>query len=278
MLRSRPDIVFSKGGFPALPVCVAARILRIRLITHDSDAVSGLSHRLMGAYPHIRLFGVPLSQGQPGNWHYVGVPLSKKFLDRPKPERFKEFSKKDQMIFVTGGGNGSRELNRAVIDVANDVLGENPRAHIYVVAGDRYLEDAQQRAAAKVKREDQITVVGFTTKMYDLLSQATVVVTRAGATILAEAAALSKPSVIVPNPLLPGSHQIHNAAAYKDSAAALLVTDRGNSIDRSELHSALTSVLSNKKVRDELSDNIHKFATSNSTSLVADYIEAGLKK
>lgn len=267
LIRDRPDVVFSKGGYPALPVCLAAATLRIRFITHDSDSIPGLSHKVVSRFAHKRLFGVPLPEGHPDNWLYVGVPLSKSYTTKNKPALKDEFT-----ILATGGGLGSKELNNSVVGVAMR-LKENGRAMRFtLITGDKHEESVRDRVISE-GLDKYIDVIGFTGKMHELLSASHVVISRAGATILAELAALGKPSILIPNPLLPGSHQVHNANIYKDRGAAILVSDAGNEIDREGLYDAICKTHDDTEARLKLGKNMRDLAMVDSTGEVAKVLK-----
>lgn len=274
----RPRLIFSKGGYPALPVCVAGIVLRIPIVTHDSDSVSGLTHRLIGKYAKKRLFGVKPKGTLPYHWRHVGVPINPEFnqplTSSQKAAIRKEYSLlQKKMILVTGGGLGSRNLNSGALEAIASIPTDYD---VVIVTGSKfYKASVEQLQSLKPDDRDRVHLLEFTRDMVNLMRLADIVITRAGATALAEVSASAKPTIIAPNHLLPGSHQTHNTRAYQDADAALIISDssNGRKLNVKELIDAINAITGDPQLRKSLSQNIRSFATPNSTDLSVSELE-----
>ena len=139
LFHNRPHLVFSKGGYSALGPCLAARILRIPLIVHDSDAVPGLTHRVVGRWAKLRLTGLPTLSPQLRE-RYVGVPVVPRLaqplseVERQSLLASYDLDPEVRLVLIFGGGQGAVNLNRVLIDVL-DELKLPPRTHFILVTG-----------------------------------------------------------------------------------------------------------------------------------------------
>ena len=277
----RPDVVFSKGGFIGVPVGLAAALRNIPYVTHDSDAIPGLANRIIArwaarhavaldaglyAYPAEKTVsvGVPVAAG------YVPVTaeLRQSYREKLGLERY------EQIILVTGGGLGAARLNDAMVKIMPALLAEFPGLAVIHTAGKKHesqVSRAYTKALAKGDRA-RVIVRDFLTDMYLYSGAADVVVARGGATNFAELAAQAKPSVIVPNPLLTGGHQLKNAEAYAAKNAVVLVQEDTLSTQPELIRQTIAHLLVDPKERLRLAKNIHSFARPHATQDLADLI------
>jgi UDP-N-acetylglucosamine--N-acetylmuramyl-(pentapeptide) pyrophosphoryl-undecaprenol N-acetylglucosamine transferase len=274
LLWWRPDVIFSKGGFVCLPVGVAAHVLRIPLVIHDSDAHPGLTSRILSRWAKVIATGAPLKHYNypKSRSHYVGIPVmsAAKPYSAAKQRETKEklgFSQHEPLVVITGGGLGAASLNDAVIKVLDDLLAFTSVA---LVAGKANIEVLDQT----VKKRSNLQIHGYLPPdfMHEMLGAADVVVSRAGATTLLELAALAKPSIIVPNEHLTGGHQVKNAAVYKQAKAIVVVEDTQLVSNPLTLVDAINATLLNKQTMKKLSANIHEFAKPNAAKDMAKLI------
>ena len=112
----------------------------------------------------------------------------------------------------------------------------------------------------------------FSNKIVEYEQVADVVVTRAGATTMAELAAISVPTIIVPSPYLSGDHQSKNAEVYAKAEAAVVVNEFDMKDDPNVLYKAISDLLNDDKRRVKLSQNLHGFAKGNALDVMVDMI------
>jgi len=279
LLVWRPDVVFSKGGFVCLPVGVAAHLLRIPLVIHDSDAHPGLTSRILSRWADVIATGAPLKYYNypKKRSHYVGIPVATtaKPLSAAAQRDMKEtlgFSQHEPLVVVTGGGLGAASINEAVVRVLDDLLSF---ASVALVAGRANAEVITQ----SVKKRPNLQIHGYLSpdKMQQLLGAADIVVSRAGATTLLELAALAKPSIIVPNEHLTGGHQVKNAEVYKKAKAIVVVDDATLTSSPLTLVDVISATLLNKNEMKNLSANIREFAKPDAARDMAQLIIGAVK-
>ena len=276
----RPDVIFIKGGYVCLPVGVAAHILRIPFVIHDSDAHPGLTNRILSKYATKIITGAPLKYYNypKEKSYYVGIPVDDKF--KPLTKKQQEEAKKrwgiginDSLVVVTGGGLGAKRINKAVVSAREEL---EKIAHIVLISGQNDYEDLKK----DVKNSDKFTLYDFISKdMAGLLGAADVVVARAGATSLLELAALNKPTILIPNAKLTGGHQLKNAKVYEDANAVVVVDENQLEDNPKILVNSLKEILQSKEKSGQLSANFARFAKPNAATEVANIVlSVGEKK
>lgn len=255
LLALRPDLVFAKGGFVCLPVGLAARLLRIKIITHDSDTVAGLTNRLLAKY------AVKITTGMPVEYYnypsqktiFVGIPtLVKDKITSVKPQKL-NLPKNKKVILVSGGGLGSEFLNDLIIDGLKTL---NQDLFVVLIAGKLGFE----RLAGQGLPKDKILLLDFVSNFDQYLVAADLVVARAGATTLAELANAAKPVILVPNPKLVGGHQLKNAQILADQQAAVVLDEFELEKQPHQLIETINKLAIDAAHQEELRLNIAKIA------------------
>ena len=202
--REKPDLVFSKGGFVALPVVLAAKQLKIPCFTHESDFSIGLANRLMAKKCQAVFTSFPETATKLKNGIFTGSPMRKELFERDKIAakiRF-GFPLSAPVILVIGGGQGSEIINKAIrnsLPKLNDfsVLHSCGKGNIEKVERDYY------------KQFEYLENIG------DAYAAADIVVSRAGSGAIFEILALKKPSVLSPLENSSRGDQLENAEYFK---------------------------------------------------------------
>lgn len=216
--RLRPDVVFSKGGFVAFPVVLAAWLWRVPVVGHESDFSPGLANRLSRPFMRTLCTSFPETRipGFAGRVAHTGSPLRPEFL-AGDPLRGRELfglPPDRPVLVVVGGSLGARALNRVVRDA---VVPLTRRYEVVHVCGPGNVVDIPQPGYHPFEfiRE------GWA----DLLAAATLVVSRAGANSLFELLSLGKLNLLVPlSAAASRGDQIENAR-YAEARGYSLVID-----------------------------------------------------
>lgn len=257
----RPNVVFAKGGYVCLPVGIAAWMLRIPLVIHDSDAHPGLTNRLLAPFAKRIGTGVPLKNYAypPEKSVYVGVPISDEFtpLSSEEKRRVKAgmgFDPQRPLVVCVGGGLGSKRLNDTVAQHLPDLLA---MANVVLVSGSAQYDELRSMTPAN---DPRFLLKDFVSQgMPELLGSADVVISRAGATFLLELAALSVPTILVPGKQM--VWQLKHAKVFADAQAVLLLDEgRFDNPEDKTLPLAVRKVLVDDALRTRLAVNLHKQA------------------
>jgi UDP-N-acetylglucosamine--N-acetylmuramyl-(pentapeptide) pyrophosphoryl-undecaprenol N-acetylglucosamine transferase len=267
--KLRPDCIFMKGGYVGAPIGLAAALLHIPYITHDSDAIPGLANRIVAKWAQLHAVALP-KETYPypqAKTVTVGVPVQADFkpvtpaLQRQYKQEI-DVDTSHELLFITGGGQGSVRLNDVVVKMMPALLKQFPDLEVVHVAGQLQEQPVREMYEKVVNAADRkrVAVKGFISGLYRYSGAADVIVTRAGATTLAEFAVQHKACVIVPNPFLTGGHQLKNAQVLADRHAAICVPEQQSDIDPKSLGAAVTGLLADKNERDELGKQLGTLA------------------
>lgn len=206
-----PDAVFSKGGYVSLPVCLAARSLKIPVVAHESDVTLGLANKIVSAFAVCVITSHRATKAK--NSIFVGNPLRPELFEADGSRIAEKYglSGKKPLITVVGGSSGSEALNAFVI--ANlDKLTE--RFEIIHITG---------------KNAEKIIKKGYFSKPYaddifDIYAASDIIVSRAGANAVAEISAMGKRVIYIPLPKAASrGDQIINAKAAQAKGVATVI-------------------------------------------------------
>jgi UDP-N-acetylglucosamine--N-acetylmuramyl-(pentapeptide) pyrophosphoryl-undecaprenol N-acetylglucosamine transferase len=275
--KLQPSIIFTRGGFVSVPVALGGKLNGIPYFTHDSDSIPSLANRLIARWAELHAVALPeeIYPYPRSKTKTVGIPLAEEYkhVTPAIQEKYRKELGLDtfkQMLFVTGGGNGARDLNEAVIDNAAYLLKRYPELCIVHVAGRIHESVTKTAYDAKLPPEarKRVTVHGFLSGLYKYIGASDVIISRAGATNLAEYAAQGKCCIIVPAEQLVGGHQIENAKVLEQRGAIVLMTQAQADQER-RLATVVGELLDNEAKRADLSNHLHEFARTDAAKELA---------
>lgn len=278
LLWWRPDVIFTKGGFVCLPVGMAAKVLRIPLVIHDSDAHPGLTNRILSKWATKIATGAPLEYyNYPASrTSYVGIPVNEKF--RPLSAAEQAAAKKawgvdpaKPLLVVTGGGLGAKRLNITTLEALGAL---EKMASVILISGTGHYDELREQVPKNTKT---FQMHDFIHNMHELLGAADVVVTRAGATTILELAALQKPTILVPNAALTGGHQVKNAAVYSEAQVAIALNEDATVENPQLLVKAVAAYLNDPKTTKTMAKRFGEFAKPNAAKDMAALILSVVK-
>lgn len=276
--KTNPGVVFSKGGFVVVPVGIGARLKKIPIVTHDSDAVPGLANRIIGRWASLH------ATGQPGQIYsypkdtirYTGIPVDERL--RPVNKTLQEEYKKqigaqpDQLLLLIGGaGLGSRAINELVLKITETLFHEIKGLRIIHIAGAGHKEVVSKEYDRLLSKEyrHNVEVVGFSGNFYKYTGAADLIITRAGATTIAELAIQKKAAILIPAAFLAAGHQIKNAHHLKRIGAAEVLE---GDITPEVLLNKVIGLLTESQKRHSLEQNIGSLAKPNAANELAQIL------
>jgi len=208
--RFKPDVVLGMGGYVMAPAVAAARMRHIPYVLHEKDVRPGLATRYFAASAAAVCATLPGTEERLRRPVVLtGVPLREGFVPRT-PEV------PPRRLLITGGSQGARRLNEATWEALGGLC--ERFEEVIHVAGRQGADGVAQHA------RDRYTGLTFTDDMAALMARADLVVSRAGVSTIAEAAAVGLPMILVPG-TFGGGHQLENAAAIVKAGAAISIAD-----------------------------------------------------
>ena len=205
MKRIKPNVVFSKGGFVTVPVVLAAKMLKIPVVIHESDITPGLANRIAIPFAKYVCTSFPETVSRIGDKAILtGTPIRKEILNGDK-KRLSYFLRNLPTVLITGGSTGSLAINNAVWNNIESLLTDYNVVHL----------TGKGKINEDIKRTGYIQLQYVNDEMAHLYDLADVVISRAGANTLAELLALKKPNLLIPLPLSKSrGDQIENAKSF----------------------------------------------------------------
>lgn len=263
--RVKPAAVISLGGYVTGPGGLAAWSLRIPLIIHEQNAISGLTNRLLApfackiltAFPNTFKSSKAIQTGNPVRTQILQV-YSKKVLEVRASLR----------LLVVGGSLGARYLNETVPKALAGMAAPE-QIEVWHQTGNRDLHITQQAYEHCLVKNRQ---TAFIDDMAEAYLWADLVICRAGALTICELAAAGLPSILVPFPHAVDDHQSYNARYLADAGAAILLPQ--NELTPQKLSSILNQLVEDRPRLQTMSQQCQTLAKPNATyEVVNNFIE-----
>ncbi|MEI6188192.1 MAG: UDP-N-acetylglucosamine--N-acetylmuramyl-(pentapeptide) pyrophosphoryl-undecaprenol N-acetylglucosamine transferase [Alphaproteobacteria bacterium] len=282
----RPDVIFVKGGFVGLPVGLAGAFLRIPVVTHDSDAVPGLTNRILSRYSKLQAVAMPIDSYKYNKKtiRLTGLPINEDIVAitaESEKNAKKHLGIKDTSFVVSfiGGSLGALRLNNAVQQIAKEYLsGSDERIIIHVTGKAHFkaIQNSYNQFDESIRKK--ILVFSYTNDLKTITAASDIVVSRAGSSIH-ELSAQQKCVILVPNPILTGGHQTKNAELIKANQAGIVVDEK--ELERSEGGVLLNEILlleNDKNLRKNMAMNLSMLAVPHAAKNIVGVLMEAINK
>lgn len=270
----KPDVILLKGGFVGVPVGLAAAAYKLPFVTHDSDALPGLANRLVSKWARYHATGMPAENYNypKAKTRFVGVLVGDQYdkvtaADQKAFKRALDVPEDSLLLLVTGGSLGASSINKAMVRIVPSLLKSHPKLWVVHQVG------RGKQNCYKGYNHKRLQIAELLDGLYVYTGAADLVVTRAGANTLAELGVQAKACIVVPNPLLTGGHQIHNAKHLQDEAAVVTVDDTSLATSNGKsLAAAIEKLLDDSQERHKLGQNLHHITPKDATTALAELL------
>ncbi|GAA4086842.1 UDP-N-acetylglucosamine--N-acetylmuramyl-(pentapeptide) pyrophosphoryl-undecaprenol N-acetylglucosamine transferase [Nonomuraea soli] len=272
--RYLPDVVLSTGGYVAVPIGLAAKIIRRPLVMHEQTTVVGLANRILArfataiAVSHVSSMA-HLPESVRDRVVVTGNPVRPELLHGNRAAAYDYFGLTFEVpvIYVTGGATGSLQINTLISELLPRLL---PHAQVVHQCGPAWIERmrAIQLPPELAERYHPLPYVGA--ELPDLYSAADVVISRSGAGTVSELTAIGKPSVLIP--LIPtgGDEQRKNARYLAESGAARALLEPKPTAD--DLLGELMPLLADPALRASMGEAARKIGRVDAADALADLL------
>jgi len=275
----RPIVVLGSGGFAAAPPILEAARAAIPTALLNPDALPGKANRLLGSRVDAVFVQWPETadafNGRT-SVHVTGCPVRPEFKQVRRDQGLEHFGldPDKNVLLVTGASQGARSINRAMTAAAAELAHNGIWDHwqLLHLTGSR-----DQSPAAEAYRARGITfrVVDFTRHMALALATADLILSRAGASTLAEITALGRPSLLMPYPHHRDQHQVANARVLVKLGAARMLLDRVEPRrNLPALAEQLSRLMNDEAGRTRMADAARRAGTTNAAATVAQHLLA----
>lgn len=278
-----PDVVLSTGGYVAVPVGLAASLKHRPLVLHEQTVRLGLANRSLAARAtRIAVSSeatLPLlPEAARSSAVVTGNPVRPEVLTGQGEKALQAlgldgFQRGLPTVYVTGGAQGSAQINTAVCGTLEWLL---ERANVIHQAGGASLSEVRERAA---RLPAQLAGRYFVTdfigpELPDVLALSDVVISRSGAGTIAELTALGKPAIFIPLATAAGNEQEHNARHLHDAGAALALPPDEATPDG--LRAAASRLLDDADQRRQMADRSRALGRPDAADQLTDVLLSAL--
>jgi len=267
-----PDVIFSKGGYGSFPVLVAARFLRIPVLTHESDSAPGRVNKWAGKFATR----VAISYKEASKYFkeekvaYTGQPVLEERLEpiTNGASEFFEFDNTIPTIFIMGGSQGAETVNNAILDILPNLVKNFQIIH---QTGASNLEVMKESAAAILlenKNKSRYKPLGYlnSLEMRMAAGASSLVISRGGSTIF-EIASWQKPSIIIPIASSNENHQVRNAFAYAGAGACSVLQEEN--LKPHILLAEIERITGNKEISQKMAEGAKNFFKPGASDTIA---------
>jgi UDP-N-acetylglucosamine--N-acetylmuramyl-(pentapeptide) pyrophosphoryl-undecaprenol N-acetylglucosamine transferase len=260
----RPQVVVGVGGYLAGPVMLEAALVGIPTVLIEPNVRPGFTNRLLA--PLVRIAALGFAETAPvygKKARVTGLPVRRAFFDIPPRSTSPRFT-----VLVVGGSQGSRAINQALLN-ALPLLAQEPGAmRIIHQTGEHDYNDV-----LKAYQEQGLVaeVHAFIDDMPGTLAQAYLVMSRAGATAVAELAAAGRAAVLVPFPGAADQHQMENARAMEKAGAARVIVQSG--LTPARLAKEIRELMASPATLNRMETSARGLAKPDAAARIADLVE-----
>lgn len=268
-----PDVVFGKGGYASFPTLLAARILRIPVIIHESDSYPGRVNKWAGRFAkRVAVSFKDTAQYFPHKKvAWTGHPIREEILRKSNREEALKYFKLESEIptvLILGGSLGSLKINNAILDALPNLVKKYQVLHQTGVNNYDTVTGRADVILNNIPEKSRYHSAPFfnplAMKMASGVSD--IVISRAGSTIF-EIASWGIPSIIIPITNSNGDHQRKNAYSYAHTGACSVIEELN--MTGNILNSEINRILENPKIKDTMSLNAIAFHKKDAAEIIA---------
>jgi UDP-N-acetylglucosamine--N-acetylmuramyl-(pentapeptide) pyrophosphoryl-undecaprenol N-acetylglucosamine transferase len=269
--KQSPHAVLAMGGFTSVAPILAGRSFGAKTFLHDSNTIPGRANRWLAPKVNQAFTWFPQTEGhlKAPKVTSVGMPVRNQFepLDAAACKTALGFNSQKPLLLIMGGSQGARGINELMRHTLPNLALMSPELqYMHLTGTDDFERVKSAYTACKVKA----LVRPFFSEMELAMGGASAAISRAGASSLAEIAAMRLPAVLIPFPQAADNHQYHNARAFLDSNAARMMEQKDGRPEA--LNLVLLDLIGNRSTREAIGFALGKWHTPQAAAEMAETI------
>ena len=277
------DVVVGTGGYASFPALYAAKQLKVPTCVHESNAMPGLTTRMVANWVDKVLVCFPESAKHyrhPEKVEVVGMPVRREFIYTKKADARKELGLDERPLVVSAfGSQGAKTMNEVTAQLFKlEQAAGYPFRHIHAVGsyGWSWMPEHVRQQGVKLEETSAITMQEYIYNMPTVMAAADVVISRAGASSCSEIAASGTPCVLIPSPNVTDNHQEKNARALEAQGAAVVLLEKDCTAQR--LYGEITALLEDKTRYSAIGKALYAMSVPDSAERLCAAMEQLAKK
>ena len=259
-----PDIVIGVAGYVTAPVIYAAKKLGYKTFIHEQNSEPGVSNKFLSKYADK--IGISLEESAKffpkDKIVYTGNPRSEEVISGDKVSKDKlglNLSTDKKLVVMVMGSLGSNTMNNHFKNTLP--LFNNKNYEVVFVTGQAYYDLYKD-----IKTTDNVKIVPYIDNMVDVLKNTDLIVSRAGATSIAEITAIGIPSIIIPSPYLTNNHQIKNGKVLEDRGCSVVIQEKD--YNNENFVATIDKILNDKELYNSLKTNSYNMGVRDSVTRI----------
>ncbi len=265
--KFNPDVVIGVGGYITLPVLTAANSLGYKTLIHEQNSIPGLSNKMLARFANCVCVSLPNSVKlfKNKNVVYTGNPRSEEIIDvRKVSKKSLGFDSDKKLVVIVMGSLGSLTMTKKLKELIPGFKSKNYQ--VVVVTGKGYIDDYKD-----VKVSDNVKIVPYLDNFINVLKDTDLIVSRAGASTIAEITAIGLPAILVPSPYVTHNHQYMNAKELEDLGACTIVTEE--EFEKEKLIKEIDKLLNNDDKYNKMKEASKKLGVVDSATRIYEEIK-----
>ncbi len=281
LLKEFPaDLVVGTGGYASYPMIRAASSLGIPAAVHESNAIPGLTTRLLENHADLIMVGFEecrKNYRHPDKVLVTGTPVRGDFFRLTRKQAKQKLGMDDGRPLIVSffGSLGAAEMNREMARfLALEARNGLPFHHVHGAGaiGCQRMGEYLRDEAADLSRTPELEVREYIQNMSELMRAADLVICRAGASTISELTALGVPAIIIPSPNVTHNHQESNARVLADAGGAVMILEKDSSGQR--LYDTASDILHDEARQKAMSAAMSSLGTIDAAEKILDAVMA----
>ena len=269
----RPDIVVGMGGYLGFPVILAAKISRITCAIHEPNVLPGLANRVLGKMvDRVMVSFKETERFFPSKKTFLtGSPVRQSILSCSRSEGLRNLNLEEgrKNILVFGGSQGARSINLAMVEALDLLAPLRNRIQVIHISGIKQFSEIREEYQ---KRNYSSCVLPYLLHMEYAYSCCDLVISRSGASTVAEIMAKGLPSILIPYPYATAGHQKVNAGFLSARGASVVIED--DRLTGPLLTDTIIRLINDEAELKQMVENTRRLSIGDAATRMADLIEA----
>ena len=273
--RFKPDAAIGMGGYICYPILKKASQMGIPTVIHGSDAVPGLTAKMLSTTVDKVLVSFPGLEKlykRPERVIFTGTPVRSGF-ETPPAKAEKEGVKTKPLVLSFWGSQGAERMNKTIAEFIKLNIDSGKFDHVHAAGNSENVQDTKNRLKQMGAPDDLpegIEIKEYIDEMSSVMAAADLVLCRAGASTLAELTVMGKPAVLVPSPYVTNNHQEENAKQLEKAGGAVMLTEKDCTGET--LYGVVTSLLNNEETLKKMTAAQKALATPDAAEKIVEIV------
>ena len=263
----KPDVVIGVGGYVTGPVIYAASKLGVKTFIHEQNSIPGKCNKFLSKY--VDMIGVSMKSSLNAfphdKVHFTGNPCSEEALKMPAAPK-KEFglTEDKKLVYIVMGSLGSSAITEKLKNSIKLFQDKNYEV-MFVTGKDSYDDIKELNIPSNVK------IFPYVESQARIMKKADLVVTRCGASTLAEIISLKLPSILIPSPYVPNNHQYVNGMDFVNKHAGVMIEEKD--LTGEKLVKTIDSLINDDKILNEMKENLADLGVDDSATRIYELLK-----